>query len=130
MMRVNLAAMVLVFGAGFGGDQLRAQTLSHGEAIFVRECAKCHQVGPQAKNRVGPQLNDLFGRKAGAVVNYKNYSEATRNAGFVWSPENFRQFIKDPRGMIIGTTQVYNGLENDDDITALIEFLQLQKATP
>ena len=130
MMRVNLAAMVLLFGTCFGGDQARAQTLSYGEVIFVRECAKCHQVGSQAKNRVGPQLNDLFGRKAGAVANYRNYSEATRNAGFVWSPENFRQFIKDPRGMIIGTTQVYNGLDNDADITALIEFLQLQKAKP
>lgn len=129
MMSARLALSVGIIVSAFSGVA-HAQTLSRGEVVFIRECAKCHQVGPQAKNRVGPQLNDLFGRKAGAVANFKNYSEATRNAGLVWSPENFRQFIKDPRGMIIGTTQVYNGLTNEDDITALISFLETQKAAP
>lgn len=129
MMSARLALSVGIIVSAFS-TVAHAQTLSRGEVVFIRECAKCHQVGPQAKNRVGPQLNDLFGRKAGAVANFKNYSEATRNAGFVWSPENFRQFIKDPRGMIIGTTQVYNGLTNEDDITALISFLETQKASP
>lgn len=128
--RIVLAVVWLVFGCAIHSGQTRAQTLSQGEIIFVRECAKCHQVGPQANNRIGPRLNDLFGRKAGAVANYKNYSEAARTAGFVWSPENFRQFIKDPRGMIIGTTQVYKGLVDDDDITALIAFLQSQTSKP
>ena len=129
MMSARLALSVGIIVSAFSAVA-HAQTLSRGEVVFIRECAKCHQVGPQAKNRVGPQLNDLFGRKAGAVANFKNYSEATRNAGLVWSPENFRQFIKDPRGMIIGTTQVYNGLTNEDDITALISFLETQKASP
>ena len=32
--------------------------------------------------------------------------------------------------MIIGTTQVYKGLVDDDDITALIAFLQSQTSKP
>ena len=31
--------------------------------VFVK-CAKCHQVGPEAGNVVGPHLNGIFGTKS------------------------------------------------------------------
>lgn len=37
-----------------------------GQKIF-KVCASCHQVGPKAKNSVGPHLNRIFGRRAGSV---------------------------------------------------------------
>lgn len=98
--------------------------LSPGEAIFVRECAKCHQVGENARNRVGPVLNGIIGRQAGTVPGYKNYSDALRQSGIVWTVENLRVFIQDPKGMVIGTTQVYKGLKNDENAIQLIEFLK------
>lgn len=104
--------------------QAQAQPLSQGQVVFVRECAKCHQIGPDAKNRIGPHLNGLFGRKAGSVEGFKNYSEANRTANFVWTEDLLRQYIKDPKGMMIGTTQVYRGLLNDADIDALIVYLR------
>ena len=42
-------------------------------------------VGPNARNGVGPHLNELFGRKAGAVENYR-YSKDMARAGFVLNP--------------------------------------------
>ena len=104
--------------------QAQAQPLSQGQVVFVRECAKCHQIGPDAKNRIGPHLNGLFGRKAGSVEGFKNYSEANRTANFVWTEDLLRQYIKDPKGMMMGTTQVYRGLMNDADIEALIVYLR------
>src|SRR5690606_41173092 len=37
-----------------------------GAAVF-RKCQACHALGEGAQNRVGPQLNDLFGRTAGGL---------------------------------------------------------------
>ena len=98
--------------------------LAPGEAIFVKECTRCHQVGANAKNRIGPQLNGIFGRQAGTVPGFKNYSDALRQSGIIWTPENFRSFVKDPKAMVIGTTQVYKGLKDDESVTQLIEFLK------
>jgi len=81
-------------------------------------------VGENARNRVGPVLNGIFGRQAGTVPGFKNYSDALRQSGIIWTPENFRSFVKDPKGMVIGTTQIYKGLGDDESITLLIEFLQ------
>ena len=36
------------------------------------------------------------------------------------------QFIRDPRAMMIGTTQVYRGLKDDREVQALIDFLKAQ----
>lgn len=122
---------VLTLIAGFGlmlaaGMAMASSDnlLSSGEAVFIRECAKCHQVGDSAKNRVGPVLNGIFGRQAGTVPGFRNYSDGLRQSGIIWTPENFRSFVKDPKAMVIGTTQVYKGLKDDESVTQLIEFLK------
>lgn len=124
-MRVRAIGAVVI---GLLAAQLPAAGAEHmlpaGEAVFIRECARCHQVGENARNRVGPVLNGIFGRQAGTVPGFKNYSDALRQSGIIWTPENFRSFVKDPKGMVIGTTQIYKGLDNDESITLLIEFLQ------
>lgn len=46
---------------------------------------------------------------------------------FVWGPVSTvlsGNDIKDPKAMMIGTTQVYRGLMNDADIEALILYLR------
>jgi cytochrome c len=55
-----IGAVVLVVSAG----QTLAQDLTAGEASF-RKCQPCHDVGEAAKNKLGPELNGLDGRKAG-----------------------------------------------------------------
>ena len=39
----------------------------------------CHAVGPDAQNRIGPELNGLDGRHSGSPINF-NYSEANKNS--------------------------------------------------
>jgi cytochrome c len=39
--------------------------------LFDRNCKACHQIGPEAINRVGPRLNGVFGRKFGALEDFK-----------------------------------------------------------
>ena len=50
-----------------------------GPELF-KKCKSCHQIGPDAKNLVGPHLNALNGRIMGSIVDYK-YSKAVENMG-------------------------------------------------
>ena len=99
----------------------KAQDAEAGGRIFA-QCRTCHQIGETAKNGVGPQLNGLFGRKAGTVEGY-SYSNAYKSLEKVWSPENFTVYIKDPRGVTPGTKMVYPGLKDETQIKNLIAFL-------
>jgi cytochrome c len=99
-----------------------AQDAAAGEKVFA-QCRACHQVGPTAKNAVGPHLNGLFGRKAGTVEGY-NYSPANKNSGIVWDEATFADYIKDPRAKIPGTKMVYAGLKDEQRIKDLIAYLK------
>ena len=59
-----------------------AQDLAAGEQSF-RKCSPCHSVGEDARNKVGPVLNGLEGRKSGTIGDY-SYSEANKKAEIVW----------------------------------------------
>ena len=121
---LNFAVVAVALLAAGTGTASADQLLPAGEAVFIKQCAKCHQVGPNAKNRVGPVLNSIIGKQAGTVPGFKNYSDALRRSGIIWTPENFRNFIKDPKGMVVGTTQIYKGMQDDESITLLIEYLK------
>src|SRR5207237_4468254 len=58
--------VLLVAGAVFLalGGAASAQDVAAGENSF-KKCLPCHSVGEDAKNKVGPVLNGLDGRKAG-----------------------------------------------------------------
>ena len=96
-----------------------------GERIFA-QCRACHQVGETARNGVGPNLNGLFGRKAGSVEGF-NYSPAFKTpavAEKVWSPENFAVYIRNPREVTPGTRMVFAGIRSDNQIADLTAYLR------
>ena len=54
-----------------------AQDVEKGQRSF-NKCLPCHAIGHGAENKVGPELNGLDGRQAGAVASF-SYSEANKN---------------------------------------------------
>jgi cytochrome c len=99
-----------------------AQEVANGEKTFG-VCRACHQIGPTAKNMIGPELNGVIGRKAGSVEGY-NYSEANKNSGITWDEESFTSYIKDPRAKIPGTKMIFIGVKDEQKIKDLIAFLK------
>jgi len=99
-----------------------AQDLAAGETAF-KKCVTCHDVGEKAKNKVGPLLNGLDGRKSGAIEGY-SYSEANKNSGIVWSEAQFLAYIRDPRAKIPTTKMVFAGIKNEAEARALWAFLK------
>ena len=78
-----------------------AQDAATGETSFAK-CRVCHDVGEDAKNKLGPILNGIDGRKAGSVEGV-NYSPAMKASGITWSEEVFKDFIKNPAAKVPGT---------------------------
>ena len=115
-------AILISVTLAFSPTMVQAQDVAAGERVFS-QCRACHQVGPTAKNAVGPVLNGLFGRKAGTVEGY-NYSPANKNSGITWDEAIFSDYIKDPRAKIPGTKMVYAGLKDEQRIKDLIAYLK------
>ena len=118
MYRYALAAFVAFASAG----SALAQDLAAGENSF-KKCLPCHSVGADAKNKVGPVLNGLEGRKSGTIEGY-SYTEANKNSGITWNEEVFREYIKDPRSKIPGTKMVFAGIKNENEVTSLWAYLK------
>jgi cytochrome c len=95
---------------------------SAGERSWAK-CRACHQVGPTARNGVGPHLNGLFGRVAGSVEGYA-YSPANKASGLSWDNASFARYIQDPRGAMPGTKMVFAGIKNEQEIRDLAAFLK------
>jgi cytochrome c len=95
-----------------------------GEAVF-KKCTACHAVGEGAKNKVGPVLNDVFGRTAGTFEGFK-YSKAMIDAGaggLVWTPETLHEFLAKPRDFVKGTKMSFPGLPKPEDEDNVIAYL-------
>ena len=116
----TLGALVVVTSLAAASGAL-AQDAAAGKTSF-NKCLACHAVGEGAKNKVGPVLNGLDGRKSGTVEGY-NYSDANKNSGIVWTPEVFAEYIKNPRAYIKGTKMALAGLKKDKEIEDITAFL-------
>ena len=95
-----------------------------GEKVF-KKCKACHMIGPDAKNRVGPELNGIIGRKIATAPDYK-YSKAMTEFGEthdVWSAELLHEYLPKPRDLVKGTKMAFAGLKKDEDITNLVAYL-------
>jgi cytochrome c len=98
-----------------------AQDADAGKNSF-NKCLACHAIGEDAKNKVGPELNGLDGRKSGTVPDY-NYSEANKNSGITWNEANFKEYIKDPKAKVPGTKMFFAGIKNEKEVNDLWAYI-------
>jgi cytochrome c len=120
--RVALALIIISAAA----PVLAAGDPAAGQKVF-NKCKTCHEAD-QAKNKVGPNLVGLFGRKAGSVADFK-YSDAMKNSNVVWTETTVAQYVKQPKEFIAGNKMVFPGLKSDQEVADLIAYLK-QATTP
>src|SRR3954453_22899211 len=120
MNRLSLSALVVIAASSLASAAL-AQDAAAGKASF-NKCLPCHSIGEGAKNKVGPELNGLDGRKSGTAPDY-NYSDANKNSGITWNEAEFKVYIKDPKAKIPGTKMTFAGIKNENEINNLWAYV-------
>ncbi len=78
------------------------------------------------KNRLGPSLAGIVGRKAGTVSGFA-YSESNKTSNVVWDDATLDKYLADPKGFMPGTKMLYAGMKSPDDRKALIEYMRAAK---
>jgi len=114
-----LAAIALAASTGSSA----AQDAAAGEQVFKRFCTPCHDVGPDAKTKLGPPLNGIDGRSAGTFEGF-NYSPANKNSGITWNEQSFNKYIRAPMQEMPGTRMAFVGVKNDKDVGDLWAYLK------
>lgn len=95
-----------------------AADIQHGAQLF-QACAACHNDRPDA---LGPNLKGIVGRTAGSRDDFR-YSPAMQHAGFVWTPENLKEYLRDPQAKVKGNRMPFSGMDNPSDIDDLVAYL-------
>jgi cytochrome c len=120
MRKLTLSALVIIATSAAASAAL-AQDAAAGKTVF-NKCLACHAIGEDAKNKVGPELNGLDGRKSGTVPDY-NYSDANKNSGITWNEAQFKEYIKDPRAKVPGTKMAFAGIKNEKEVNDLWAYV-------
>jgi cytochrome c len=120
MTKLNFGALIVVTSMAAASGAL-AQDAAAGKTSF-NKCMACHAIGEGAKNKVGPQLDGLDGRKSGTAPDY-SYSDANKNSGITWNKEQFLDYIKDPKAKIPGTKMAFAGIKNEKEANDLWAYI-------
>jgi len=123
MKAISIMAVALLAACTATGLQSAlAQNLANGQHAF-NKCSPCHSIGPNAENKIGPELDGLDGRHSGTAPNY-NYSDANKNSGIVWNEATFKEYIRAPQAMVPGTKMTFAGMMNSNEINDLWAYLK------
>ena len=124
---ILLMSAVMSAGAflGAGGDA-RAQDAAAGQKVYA-QCRACHSL-EAGKNGLGPSLKGVIGRKAASAAGFKTYSPAMQKSGIVWTEDNIKKYLADPKGFIPGNRMVYAGLKRPADVENIVAFIKQESA--
>ena len=122
--RLLLAALLAAMTTGHA---LAAGDAKRGADTFAEECGDCHSPIP-GKDKKGPTLTGVFGRKAGSVPSFANgYSEAMKGSGITWTPDRLDAYITAPKKVVPGGKMKYDGLGDAAARADVLAFIQSLK---
>ena len=113
---VALATAALASGGALASDK------EAGEKVFKSKCGSCHTV-EAGKNRTGPSLHGISGRKAAQVGGFK-YSDDMKGSNITWSDDKLQAYLEDPKKIVPKGSMVFAGLKKQDERDNVIAFLK------
>lgn len=85
-------------------------------------CTGCHGIRDRETHGVGPDLLGITGDKVASRRDY-DYSEALTAFGGRWTTERLDAYLRDPDGVVPGTTMLFPGIEDAALRAEIIEYL-------
>jgi cytochrome c len=108
----------------FAFHPVAAADVEAGKADF-KKCALCHTT-EAGKNKIGPSLFGIVGRKAASVENF-NYSEAMKKFDHTWDAQTLDTYLADPRATVPGTKMIFPGIKDEKERQDVIAYLETLK---
>lgn len=119
--------VAVCLAVGMGSAALADDAISRGQSVYDNRCKECHEAPPEAR-KAGPSLIGVVGRQAGTLPGFA-YSDAMKAAGFIWTEDQLRAYLLNPRAVVPGNRMPFNGLKRpgeDVDIVAYLKSLSPQ----
>ena len=98
-------------------------------AKAFNKCKACHTTKKGGKNRVGPNLWNIVGKKMASGAGYK-YSSALKGKGGAWTFKNIDAFITSPRKFAKGTKMTFAGIRKASERAAILVYLRSLSDSP
>lgn len=125
---IFLLALTLFSTPALGNEHDDASISQTGDAaagrVVFQKCGACHNLRANTPPRLGPNLDNIFGRMAGTSKNYTRYSKALKDSGIVWSEKELDKWLSDPNNYLPGNKMPFAGLRADQDRADLIAYLR------
>jgi cytochrome c len=102
-----------------------------GEQVFG-QCRACHQIGQGAEDRIGPHLNGIFGRRAGAHDEFRYSDDMLMMGadGLTWEIETLDAYLENPKALVSRTRMNFAGLNDPQDRSDILAYLRQFSASP
>jgi cytochrome c len=91
-----------------------------GKVLFEKRCGGCHSLD---KDKEGPQLGNVFGRKAGSIQTFK-YSDSLKSAHVVWSEATLDKWLVNTDSVIPDNDMDFH-VPKADERADIIQFLRV-----
>lgn len=122
----RISTTLLTIAVLAAGSAWAAGDAKKGADVFAEECGDCHSV-TAGKNKKGPSLHGVIGRKSATLGDFSGYSDAIKQAGITWTPDKIDAYIAQPRKVVPGGKMKYDGLEDAGARADVIAYLQSVK---
>lgn len=99
--------------------------VARGELQFARKCSVCHTLQPDGRNRAGPTLYGVFGRRIASLPGYP-YSQGLDKLDIVWTEDTVAKLFElGPDKYTPGSKMPLQKMTDPAQRDALIAFLKI-----
>jgi cytochrome c len=93
---------------------------TRGKQLFERRCTGCHSL---EKNKEGPKLGGVYGRKSGSVADF-NYSDALKGSHIEWDERSLDRWLTDPDTVVPDNDMAFH-VSSAAERADIIQFLRI-----
>ena len=109
--------MVLLFPKEGVTETGPSANAANGKALFEKRCTGCHSLD---KNKEGPRLSGVYGRKAGSVEDF-SYSNELKAAKITWDGPMLDKWLTNPDEVVRDNDMAFH-VSDSKERADVIEF--------